>query len=245
MTGVDAGRWTRVLGTSRLAASDAAVRDAAWVARCVGRGESAPLSDVDLAALAGTLRPVHLEADQPMFAPGDDAARGVWIVRSGRVQLSVSGGRRPVVVGVLGPGDVDGDIPLLLDMGLPYAARAMTPATCLRLSPTDFEGLLSRHPAIARRWLSSVAQRLATSHERLVGLLGLTLAQQVAGLLLDEAEDGGTVVRLPQRTLAALLGVTRPSLNKVLRDLERRGHVRLGYAEVHLLDPEALHRARG
>ncbi len=95
---------------------------------------------------------------------------------------------------------------------------------------------------MSRRWLSSVAQRLATSHARLISLLGRPLVAQLAGLLLDEAEDG--TIQLPQRTLAAMLGVARPSLNKVLKDLERRGLVELGYGTIRLPDEDGLQRVR-
>lgn len=241
-------RWSDVLRMPRRepGTDDAPIRDAAWVARCVGRGAAAPLASHDVAALAETLRPVELAAGQPLFGAHTEAGKGVWIVRVGQVELSVGSGRDRVVVGVLRPGDVEGDIPLLLGLALPYTARAIDGVTCLHLTPSDFEGLLGGHPAIARRWLSSVAQRLATSHERLIGLLGRPLPAQLSGLLLDEAEDGpaGPVVRLPQRTLAAMLGVARPSLNKVLKDLERHGHVETGYSEVRLVDTAALRRLR-
>lgn len=218
------------------------IRNAAWVARCVGRGATAPLAPDDVVALAGSLTQVELRAGQPLFGANADHDPGVWIIRSGHVELAVAAGRNRVVVGVLRPGDVDGDIPLLLGMPLPYTARAVNAVTCLHLTPPAFEALLGRHPAIARRWLSSVAQRLATSHERIIALLGRPLPAQLAGLLVDEADT--RMVHLPQRTIAAMLGVARPSLNKVLKDFERRGYVTVGYASVTVLDPAALHRIR-
>ena len=223
---------------------DAPIRDAAWVARCVGRGAAAPLGPGDVAALAATLQLIELRAGQPLFEANAPNSTGVWIVRAGQVELSVAAGRGRVVVGVLRPGDVEGDIPLLLGLALPYAARAVDPVICLRLTSADFEGLLAQHPAIARRWLSSVAQRLATSHERLIALLGRPLPAQLAGLLLDEADRDGedAQVRLPQRTLAAMLGVARPSLNKILKDFERHGHIEVGYGSVRVLDTAALQR---
>jgi CRP-like cAMP-binding protein len=232
-----------VLGNTRVGpvADDAPIRDAAWVARCVGRGAAAPLAPGDVAALAQTLQPVGLRAGQPLFG-GDPAGTGVWIIRTGHVELTAGSGRDRAVVGVLRPGDVEGDIPLLLGLALPYTARAVDAVSCLHLAPPDFEALLGRHPAIARRWLSSVAQRLAASHQRLIALLGRPLPAQLAGLLLDEADD--EVVSLPQRTLAAMLGVARPSLNKILKDFERRGHVEIGYSSVRLLDTAALQRLR-
>ncbi len=63
-----------------------------------------------------------------------------------------------------------------------------------------------------------------------------------AALLRTEAEDG--TVSLPQRTMAAMLGMARPSLNEVLEDLERRGLVTLGYGAIRLLDGDGLLRVR-
>jgi CRP/FNR family transcriptional regulator, cAMP and macrophage regulator len=121
---------------------------------------------------------------------------------------------------------------------LPYTGRALSDVTCLFHGPDDFEQLLATRPAIARRWLSSVAQRLAASQARILALLGGSLAAQAACLLAEEAVDGR--VELPQRTLAAMLGVQRPSLNKVLKDLERDGLIRISYSAIEVLDRPRL-----
>src|SRR5262249_16478107 len=165
---------------------------------------------------------------------GGRLASGVWIVRDGRIELSVGSGRRRAVVQLLRPGDVDGDIQLLLEMPLPYTGRAVSGVTCLFLAREDFERLLGDHPAIARRWLSSVAERLAASQARVLGLLGGSLTAQACKLLTDEAVSGR--VELPQRTLAAMLGAQRPSLNKVLKDLEHDGLIRISYGAVEIRD---------
>jgi CRP-like cAMP-binding protein len=162
----------------------------------------------------------------------------VWIVRDGRIELSVGSGRRRAVVQLLRPGDVDGDIQLLLEMPLPYTGRALSEVTCLFLARDRFEQLLATHPAIARRWLSSVAQRLAASQARVLALLGGSLTAQTGSLLVEEAVDGR--VELPQRTLAAMLGVARPSLNKILKELERDGLIRISYSTIEVLDAVKL-----
>lgn len=230
----------RLLGSAP--AEDMAIRQAAWVARCVGRGESAPLTPDAITALAGTLRQLHLPRGTALFHSGD-FAREVWIVQQGRVELSVGSGRRRTVVAVLRPGDVEGDIHMLLDMALPYTARALDESTLLSLTAADFEHLLATSPPITRRWLSSVAQRLAASQMRLVGLLGRSLTEQVAGLLLDEAIDGQ--VSLSQRTLAAMVGAQRPSLNKILKELEREGLIGVRYGAIDILDADRLRKRAG
>ncbi len=202
-----AGRVLTVPG----AMTEAQIRQAAWVARCVGRGQAAPLRPDDVAALASMLAVRTFPPGSVLFRSGEQTP-GVWIVRDGRIELSVGSGRRRAVVQLLRSGDVDGDIQLLLEMPLPYG--------------------------IARRWLSSVAQRLAASQARVLALLGGSLAAQAARLLAEEAVDGR--VELPQRTLAAMLGVQRPSLNKVLKDLERDGLIRISYAAIEVLDRPRL-----
>jgi CRP/FNR family transcriptional regulator, cAMP and macrophage regulator len=218
---------------------DSPIREAAWVARCVGDPETAPLTEDDLTALASYLEVKEIDRGTPTFAKGDKP-RGVWIVRSGMIELYVGAGPRKVVVQILYPGAVDGDIQLLKGMPLPYAGRALQASRCLFLEPKAFESLLRDHPGVARRWLSSVASRLTRSHERLIGLLGRTLIEQIAQLLLDEQHSGR--ILLPQRTLAAMLGVQRPSLNRVLKDLEARGHIKLGYGRIEIADLDAIER---
>ena len=119
---------------------------------------------------------------------------------------------------------------------MPYETRANTETTCLILSRGHFEELLATHPQVSRRWLTSVSQRLARSHSRLTSLLGQPLEIQVAQLLLEERVDDV----VSQTTVAALLGVRRPSVNRVLRKFARGGLVEISYGRVQILDAAAL-----
>ena len=221
---------------------DAMAREAAWLARCVGRGEWAPLFDEDIVELGQRLERIRLEPGGLVFAQGA-ISDAVWILRSGRVELSRRDGKRRLIVQILHPGDVDGDIGLILHVPFPYSAHAIDHVEVLRLSAEDFEWLIAKRPALARRWLTSVAARLMSAEHRILQLAGGDLKTQLANLLLDEERDGS--VALPQESLAALLGVRRPSLNKVLRDLARAGIVELSYRCVDIVDRGALARVAG
>jgi CRP/FNR family transcriptional regulator, cAMP and macrophage regulator len=214
---------------------DVLIRQAAWAARSAGRGATAPLSASELTTLGGA--PRQVAKGGVLFRAGQRAS-GVWLVRDGRYELLLSSRGRRAVVGELGPGDVDGDISLLLDMPAPYTARATQDGSCLYLPHSDFDRLLGAHPDLARRWMGSAAQRLAGTQHRLAALLGQPLVAQAARLLLDEAV--AAIVRLPQRTLAAMLGVRRPSLNKVLKDLEHDGLIVVRYAVIDVVDADGL-----
>lgn len=215
----------------------AAFREALWVSRCVGRPETSPLLAADIEDLARHLRPRALSAGEPLHHVGAEP-RAVCIVRDGTLELTVPGATGRVVIQMLRPGSIDGDIQMLLAMPMPYETRASAPSTCLLLDRADFHQLLATHPQLSRRWLTSVAQRLAHSHSRLTSLLGESLEVQVAQLLLEESVDD--VVSLSQSMVAALLGVRRPSVNRVLRRMARNGWVELSYGRVHILDHAAL-----
>jgi CRP-like cAMP-binding protein len=191
-----------------------------------------------VAALASSLEPRRLEPGGVLFSAGTGPG-GVWLVRSGLVELSVGSGRKRAVLAVLREGDVDGDIPLLLRMPPPYTARALDRVDCLYLSPPEFDRLLVGHGQLARRWLTSVAVRLANSQVRLVGLLGGSLTSQTARLLVDEADAAGAIA-LSQATLAAMLGAQRPSVNKVLREFVAARLIEVSYRNIRVLDRDRL-----
>lgn len=215
----------------------AAFRDALWVSRCVGHASATPLRLEDVEGLARFIDVRTLAAGEPLQRVGEVPA-AVCIVRDGCLELAVQrpGGR--MVIQTLRAGDIDGDIQILLGVPMPYETRANTETTCLMVGRSQFEELLATHPQVSRRWLTSVSQRLARSHSRLTSLLGQPLEVQIAQLLLEERVDD--VVSLPQTTVAALLGVRRPSVNRVLRKLARDGLVEIGYGTVQVLDPAAL-----
>jgi CRP-like cAMP-binding protein len=218
------------------------VREAAWVARCVGRGDWAPLSNDDLEELATRLSARAYEPGAQLFAQGQ-SPDGVFIVRAGRVELVWRGPmRRRLIVQILHPGDVEGDIGIILSMPPPYSARALEVVEALVITPSDLETLLAR-PRVSRRWLSSVAARLVHAQRRILQLQDHDVREKVALLLLDEARDGA--VELPQESLAALLSVRRQTVNAVLREFERAGLVRISYRLVRIEDPAGLEEVGG
>ena len=100
-----AGPLARLLPGHR-AEEDARIRQAAWVARCVGRGEAAPLRPDDVTALAGMLQVREFTPGQVAFKAGE-AAAGVWIVRGGPGALAVGSVDRIIPAMALRPYLID------------------------------------------------------------------------------------------------------------------------------------------
>lgn len=212
---------------------------AAWVARCVGRKETFPLQNIDLAHLARYLQYRSVHRGELLFGEGEESV-GVWIIVKGKVALKNGSGTKSNVVQVLKGGDIDGDIALLLGMKTLYSAWAMEDSTLYFVDSSAFDELLIARPQVARRWLTSVAQRLSHAQNRIVGLLGASIDVQIARLLLEEIDEG--IVRLSQTVIGAMVGAQRSSINRVLRDFERRGVITQRYGEIVIEDLESLQR---
>ena len=163
---------------------------------------------------------------------------GLWIVRSGMIELSAGSGRRKVVVQMLYPGSVDGDTQLIFKMALPYSGPRSRPPVVCSWRPRRS----SACSVITRPWPGGGSPAWPpASHAASPVCSGFSvrsLQEQTARLLLEEENTGR--VHLPQRTLTAMLRVQRPSLNKVLRDFQRRGLIEAGYGLVTISDRARL-----
>ncbi|GJM37125.1 MAG: transcriptional regulator [Acidimicrobiales bacterium] len=208
-----------------------------WLAGCLGRGDLAPLSCEDLEELASHLTEDRYAGGTVIYAR-DALPERVHILRDGMVELTRDLGGRNAVVQLLRGGSVFGDVPLFLRTGEPTEARAVDDCVVLSIDSVTLFGLLGRRPMLARRWLVSLAGRMAGMQDRVSDLLAGSLDRQVASWLLREADDDGVAVS--QLTLARLLGARRTSVNQSLRRLEADGFIETGYRRIRMLDATRL-----
>jgi len=208
-----------------------------WLGTCLGRGELAPLSCGDLEELATHLDE-RRQAGGTTIYERDQLPDHVYILRSGTVELAREIGGRRVVVQLLRAGSVFGDIPLFLRTGEPTEARAVEDSMILAIDSLTLFAMLGQRPMLARRWLVSVAQRMAEMQDRVGDLLSGSLDCQVASWLLREAGSEG--ISVSQQTLARLLGARRTSVNQSLRRLEAKGLIETGYRRVGVRDRAGL-----
>jgi CRP-like cAMP-binding protein len=222
-------------GAGIAAAEPAAFQAAAWVLACLG--DRRPAGEQAASRLAVRLQFRQLAPGEVAFARGQRPS-GVWLVRSGSLELSTGSGRRRVVVGVLAPCGIAGDVPLLLGCPAVCTARALTTVQAVFLPSASFLTLFDEYPVLARSWLVGLACRHARAQEALAGTVSGSAQGRVARLLLRESRQGQ--VTCSQSTLTAMAGVRRPTLNQVLKQFERQGLLRVGYRQVTLLSPEGL-----
>jgi CRP-like cAMP-binding protein len=215
----------------------------AWLARSFGRTDYLPLAPADLDALAGAGEYVDKYPGTHLFREGSDAT-AAFVIRKGRVELyrTRTAGRR--VVARVGQGAVIGDIAMF--QGRPYisSAQALEPVTAFRLDRAKLLPVLMEHPRIAMRWLVAGLSQLEATQRRVLKLMHRTVKEQVAEMLLDEA-DGYGEVHLSQSSLATLLGASRQSVNGALSELRGEGMAETGYRLIRVTDREGLAHVAG
>lgn len=209
----------------------------AWLERELKRASVIPLPVRALDDLFRVIEDVQLRTGETLYTK-DDPPPGIWIIRAGAVELFDWNGKNRCVVSVLRCGDLVGDLHLLLGAEPPFTARALEPTSTWFVRGDTFTRIVTAHPALAFAWSSFCARRLARTRTRIFEILVRDPLQRVACLLVEESV--GSHIRLPQKTLAQMLGMSRTSVNRALKVLERRGVVALSYSAVQIRDRDSL-----
>lgn len=176
-----------------------------------------------------------------------DPADAMHLVTKGRfdVRIATPLGDE-VALAIWGPGDIFGELAVLTDRARTATVTALEPAETLVVRGSELRRLAQRHPSLDEVLVRVLAERVAFLSERLVEAYTVDAETRVARRVLELARvyGGGAPVVIPviQDELAALAGTSRATVNRVLRDAERRGLVELGRGRTILLDAEGMAR---
>jgi CRP-like cAMP-binding protein len=185
-------------------------------------------------SLFATARPLSLAASQTLFVAGDEGD-GCYRVEEGLLKASVAaatGGER--ILAILGPGSVVGELSMI--DGAPRSASV----TALRDSKLSFVGRAAFEafgrltPELYRHITTLLAQRLRDTNDALVATNFLSVKGRVARALLSLAEAFGRDIgqgrilirqKVSQSDLAAMAGIARENVSRVLHDWANRSLV--------------------
>jgi CRP/FNR family cyclic AMP-dependent transcriptional regulator len=209
------------------------------------------LSAAELDKLVTYTRIERFRAGRPIFAKGDPGD-SMMAVLEGRVKISSpSDEGKEIVLNIIGPGEVFGEIALLDGKERTADAAAMTDCELLVLSRRDFLPFLQRNNDVCLLLLGVLCERLRRTSEQVEDVLFRHLESRLAKALLRlahgaEGNGEGTRLRidvkLSQRELGNLVGATRESVNKHLHVWQRQGIISLDKGTIVIEDVDALTR---
>ena len=177
-----------------------------------------------------------------------DPADELYVVASGQLKDSiVTQDGDEVVHTYFGPGMLIGEPGFFApERNRVMAVVAVEPTTLLVIDREPLEAFLQRHPRVVTRALEGLASTARAQTQLIAMLSRRTLQERLLFRLVELAEtntsrdDGaGVTPKIPQSTLAAMVGVSRENVNRALSALAASGAIRIGSGSYVLpdLDP--------
>jgi CRP-like cAMP-binding protein len=111
----------------------------------------------DLKAVARLTFPVQVESGTALFTEGAPSTEA-YVIVAGTVEVRAKGRK----MATLGPGDIVGELGLLLDRPRNATVRALTPLDTLAISRRDLRAAVLDAPALGWSLLEAVAHRLSS-----------------------------------------------------------------------------------
>jgi CRP/FNR family transcriptional regulator, cyclic AMP receptor protein len=172
-----------------------------------------------------------------------DPADSLHLIARGRFAIRTS---TPLgdtaLLALRGPGEAFGELALVSGL---EAVRSAT-VESLDASEThavyrrEFDALRREHPRVGEVLVALLADALRRTNGLLLDAYYASAETRVLRRLAELAAAADGEVRLTQEDLASLAGTSRATVNRVLREAQRRGALELRRGRVVVAEPEAL-----
>jgi len=210
------------------------------------------LSDEDSERLAASLRHRPLKKGETLFRKGDEG-NSLYIVRSGSIRIVLpSESGEEVSPAILSEGDFFGEMALLDGMSRSADAVALEASEVFALNRRDFFSFLLNNEKAIQSIFSFLSMRLRKTDDLLEDVCFHNISTRLARRLVELAatygrqKEGEDIVqidlRLTQKDLASMVGVTRESINKEMRVLRERNLISTRENMIQILNLTRLKR---
>lgn len=185
---------------------------------------------------------------QVIFAAGD-AASHLWLIKTGAVKIM---GRTPdgrdALVALLEPGDVFGELAMFEDGPRTETAIAAEDSALCAIPRGTMTTLAQRYPHLGYTLTKLMGLRLRRLSMRVEELLCRSASARLAHAMMTLADRHGVAdadgvlipLRLSQADLGRLVGLSRETVNGIVRQWEDEGLVEMSRRAIRVRQPEAL-----
>ena len=196
-------------------------------------------------AIVALARIRTFNAGETIFAigsPGDQ----MMALLSGSIRISVpSSEGKELLLAIIQPGEVFGELALLDGKERSADAVAETASMVAVLDRRDILSFFERNPSAWPKLVKVLCQRLRHTDQVFAEVALLELPVRLAKTMLrvaevDSAPAQASKIQFSQRELANMVGGTRESVNKCLRNWQRTGLVRISEGSIVITDRRAL-----
>ena len=180
-----------------------------------------------------------------------DPAAGLYGILSGRVRISsTSAEGRESVFSFMGRGEWFGHIGLIDGLPRTHDIRAVEDSVILLIHHNDFRQLLEQNLVLYKHFALQLCRLVRTAFAAIDDGTLLGIEARLAKRLITLADTCGVAhpegilinMHLPQRELAAILNVTRQTINKKLAEWRVRGWISIHYGQILIIRRAEIER---
>ena len=171
-----------------------------------------------------------------------DPADSLHLIARGRFAVRIT---TPLgdsaLLALRGPGEAFGELALVSGGEAVRSAtvEALEPAETHAVYRREFDALRREHPQVGAVLVALLADAVRRTNGLLLDAYYAPAEIRVLRRLAELAAGDGEV-RLTQEDLASLAGTSRATVNRVLRDAQRRGRLELRRGRITVAEPAAL-----
>ena len=184
---------------------------------------------------------------QDVYLEGEEPTR-LYFVKSGRVKtVKTTDGGKELIVGIHGPGEFFGYVPLLQRTLHGDSAVAVDESELVYIPKDDFTELLLRNPAVNQQFVRLLAGQVSEQAEVLLAMAYNSIRRRVADTLLHLHEQAGEApnagIQFSRDDMAAMVGTAPESLSRTLNEFRQNGLIELTPNTIRVVQPDRLRRA--
>ncbi|MBI4754966.1 MAG: cyclic nucleotide-binding domain-containing protein [Betaproteobacteria bacterium] len=193
--------------------------------RCLPMFSGLPEQNLDAIARLAMLRKAPRNSTVVMAGDRTDF---VYMVLSGSLKVLVSDEEgREVILSILGPGELFGEMGVLDENPRSASVVAAAPSDLILIAKSDFKRVMQENFDVALYIMRNLVQRLRNADRKIESLALMDVYGRVARLLLEMAEtiNGQLVVnrKISKQDIAKMIGASREMVSRVMKDLHTQG----------------------
>ncbi len=216
-----------------------------------------PLSGAERAGVEKQLVQRTFEKDEYLFFEGDPAEWLVFVAQGRIKMIKHSESGRETILATFGPGQIVGEVGVLVGDAYPATAQALEPAVTLSLRRDEYVELVRTHPDLAWALIEELGRRLQRAHETIRSMAVEKVERRVARVLLRMANTAGErlegsaergeppgavriTIPLSRQDIADMAGTVIETAIRTLSKFHRQGLIETREGYIILLKPHQL-----
>jgi len=206
------------------------------------------LSQRDWEKVKGLFIEKRFGKDDYIFFEGNPSS-WLGVVLEGRGKMiKHSQAGKDVVLDLIAPGEMLGEVAAFNGEPYPATAQAMEPTVVASIHQDDYLRLLKQYPALTLRVIEEQGRRLREAQDMIKSMAVERVERRIARILLKLAattgspNENGIIIELPltRQDIAEMAGTTVETAIRTMSRFRKKGLVRTKRGRVTILEPHKL-----